>query len=148
MIRNLWNAGALALAFGIPMAFAPATASSQVWREIERRQETKNEWRNIAIGSGAVALLGLISKDPTLTFVGSAGALYSAYRYEQDRKSQDKLARTRAAYFSRPYFVRDGVRYDRKVKYVGGKKHYYFAKAPKAKNVPKGKALGWHRNRG
>lgn len=93
-----------------------------------RRQQTKNEWRNIAIGSGAVAILGLLSKDSTLTFVGAAGALYSAYRYEQDRKSQSRLDRTRAAYFSRPYFYRDGVRYDRRTVVKNGSKYYQFVR--------------------
>jgi len=112
---------------------APAIAPAQSWRDLERaldrRQEKKNEWRNIAIASGALGIIGLLQKDNTLFFAGTAGALYSAYRYEQDRKSQSKLARTRAAYFSRPYFVRDGWRYDRKVKTIQGKRYFYFQKA-------------------
>ncbi|OWY59484.1 hypothetical protein B7486_74330, partial [cyanobacterium TDX16] len=45
--------------------------------EYDRRNQTKNEWRNLAIASGAVGLLGLLTKDSTLTFAGGAGALYS-----------------------------------------------------------------------
>lgn len=145
--HNAIASSVLVLSLMAPLALAPAVAGAQSKNTVERRQKTKNDWRNLALGSGGLAILGLIKKDSTLTFVGSAGALYSAYRYEQDRKSQSKLARTRAAYFSKPYFYRDGVRYDRKVKYVNGKKNYYFAKNTKykAKNVPKGRALGWHR---
>lgn len=117
---------------------APSVASAQSWRDLERaldrRQSKKNEWRNIAIASGAVGILGLIQKDNTLFFAGTAGALYSAYRYEQDRKSQNQLQRTRAAYFSRPYFIRDGWRYNRKVKNVGGKRYFYFQRAGRVKS--------------
>ncbi len=95
-------------------------------REEIRRQQSKNEWRNIALLSGAVALLGVVNKDKTLVFAGSAGALYSLYRYEQDRKSQSQANRLRASYFSRPYFVRDGVRYDRRVMVKNGEKNYQF----------------------
>lgn len=96
--------------------------------EHDRRQETKNEWRNIAIAAGAVSVLGLIKNDSTLTFAGAAGALYAAHRYEEDRKSQNKASRARAYYFSKPYFVRDGRRYERRVVYVKGKKYYRFVK--------------------
>lgn len=98
-------------------------------READRRQQTKNEWRNLAIASGAVAILGLIQKDQTLFFAGTAGALYSAYRYEQDRKSQNSLNRARAYFFSQPYFYRDGNRYDRRVVYRGGQKYYQFCRS-------------------
>ncbi|MFY9234860.1 MAG: hypothetical protein WAO58_10435 [Fimbriimonadaceae bacterium] len=114
-------------------ALAPMTVQAQSTRDLERllknRQNKKNEWRNIALGSGGVALLGLLKKDSTLVFAGTAGALYSAYRYEQDRKSQSKLARTRAAYFSRPSFTRDGKRYVRRTVWKNGKKHYQFVRA-------------------
>lgn len=110
----------------------PATGHAQSLRDLQQaltqRQKMKNEWRNIAIGSGALAVLGLLNDDPTLTFAGAAGALYSAHRYEQDRKSQNKLASTRAAYFSRTSFYRDGVKYQRMTKWKNGKKHYYFQK--------------------
>ncbi|MFI5387359.1 MAG: hypothetical protein ACHQ50_14715, partial [Fimbriimonadales bacterium] len=84
------------------------------------RQVTKNEWRNLAIAAGLVGVIGLLEHDKTLVFVGSAGALYSLYRYEEDRKSQNRLARARAYYFSRPYFYRNGHRFNRrKVKHHG-----------------------------
>lgn len=118
------------IAFG---ALAPATVSAQnlsdLERLINRRQQKKNEWRNIAIAAGALGVLGLLKKDNTLTFVGAAGALYSLHRYEQDRKSQSRLSRTRAAYFSRPYFYRDGVRYNRRTVVRNGTRYYQFVRA-------------------
>jgi hypothetical protein len=92
----------------------------------DRRQQTKNEWRNIALVSGGVALLGLLQKDNRLVFAGSAGALYSLYRYEQDRKSQSSIDRLRASYFSRDYFYRDGRRYDRRLVNQNGQRYYQF----------------------
>lgn len=94
----------------------------------DRRQKSKNEWRNIAIGAGAVGVLGLLKKDRTLTFAGGAGALYSLYRYEQDRRSQSQLDRARAEYFSRPYFYRDGVQYERQIVTRDGEQCYQFAR--------------------
>lgn len=98
-------------------------------RESARRQQTKNEWRNIAIGAGAVAIYGLLKKDNRLVFAGAAGALYSLYRYEQDRKSQSQIDRLRAEYFSRPYLYRDGVRYDRRLVTKNGQKYYQFVRS-------------------
>ena len=115
------------------IAAVPAIASAQNVRDlqnlIDRRQSKKNEWRNIAIGAGALGVLGLLKKDNTLFFAGTAGALYSLHRYEQDRKSQSRLSRTRAQYFSKPYFYRDGKRYERRVVNKGGKKYYRFVRA-------------------
>lgn len=120
-------AGALmfSMTVGTVMISADASAQSDASR---RRQEKKNEWRNIGIGSGVIALWGLLKNDSTLTFAGTAGALYSAYRYEQDRKSQSKIDRARAAMFSKTSFYRDGVKYTRHTKWKNGKKYYYFAK--------------------
>lgn len=96
--------------------------------EIDRRNQTKNEWRNLAIGSGLVSVLGLLSKDSTLTFAGAAGSLYSLYRYEQDRKSQSSLERGRAYYFSQPYFYRNGTRFDRREVTKNGQRYYQFVR--------------------
>lgn len=97
-------------------------------READRRQQTKNEWRNLAYVGGAVALLGLLEKDSRLVFAGAAGALYSVYRYEQDRKSQNRVDRARAYYFSQPYFYRDGVRYERRLVTRGNDRYYQFVR--------------------
>lgn len=101
---------------------------SDLDRLSDQRQKTKNEWRNIALLSGGVAALGLIQKDNRLVFAGAAGALYSLYRYEQDRKSQSQVDRLRASYFGREYFVRDGRRYDRRVVSRDGQKYYQFVR--------------------
>lgn len=107
----------------VSSAFAQSKAQSQ------RRQTMKNQWRNLAIGAGALGILGLLKNDKTLFFAGTAGALYSAYRYEQDRKSQSKIDRARASYFGRSSFTRDGKRYVRRTVYKNGKKYYRFVRA-------------------
>lgn len=122
------------VAFVVAMAaFAPATAPAQTMAELNRmintRQKHKNDWRNIAIASGAVGVLGLLANDSRLVFAGAAGALYSAYRYEEDRKSQSKLARARASYFSRTHFYRNGVRYNRRTVVKNGQRYYQFVRA-------------------
>ena len=118
----------LALASLVLATSLPNAAMAHQSRASRHRQETKNDWRNIATASGVVAALGLLKNDGTLTFVGTAGALYGAWRYEQDRKSQNKLDRARAAYFSRDYFVRDGVRYDRRTVNKNGQRYFQFVR--------------------
>ena len=109
---------------------APIQAGAQDSRakESKHRQKKKNEWRNIAIGSGALGLLGLVKHDNTLAFAGAAGALYSANRYEQDRKSQSKTDRARAAYFNKRHFYRNGHHYVRKTVWKNGHKYYRFVR--------------------
>lgn len=122
---------AIALLGVSSVLFAPATGftlepQSQASKQ---RQKKKNEWRNITIASGVAGIAGLLTKNGTLTFLGTAGALYSATRYEADRKSQSKMDRDRAALYGRKSFTQNGQRYVRKIKWKNGKKHYYFAKA-------------------
>lgn len=93
-----------------------------------QRQQTKNEWRNLAVLGGVVGALGLLTHEKTLVFAGSAGALYSLYRYEQDRKSQSQIGRARAYYFSQPYFIRDGQRYNRRLVTSNGQRSYQFVR--------------------
>ena len=115
------------VAFGcIAICLFATAASAQSASQLKHRQQQKNTWRNIGIASGAAGLLGLLKGDSTLTFVGASGALYSAYRYEQDRKSQSKMQRARAEMFRRQSFTRDGHRYVRKTTYKHRKKYYYF----------------------
>ena len=85
-----------------------------------------NEWGSIAALSGGVALLGAFNHDPYLTFGGAAGALYSLSRYQHDLHSGDRNLRLRATYFNRPYFWRNGVRYDRATVYQNGHEYYRF----------------------
>ncbi len=104
----------------------PVTASAQ---SSSHRQQQKNQWRNLTIGAGALGLYGLLKGDKTLMFAGAAGALYSANRYEQDRKSQSKADRARASYFSRSSFKRDGHTYHRKTVMKNGHKYYQFVRS-------------------
>ena len=94
----------------------------------DHRKQTKDQWRDIGTASAAAALLGIITKNGTVTTVGAVGALYSAYRYEQDRKSESKLRRQKADMFSHDHYVHNGVRYDRKTVYKKGVKYYRFEK--------------------
>jgi len=123
-IKSILLSGLAALSLGA-FTLAPTSAQAQSWRH--HREQKQNEWRDIAIGAGAVGLLGALSHDNTLTFVGAAGALYSINRYNQDRDS-DGWHRLRAEYFSRPYFYRDGVRYDRRHVWRHGQEYYQFAR--------------------
>lgn len=71
------------------MIVAPMTAQAQ--SRYDRRNQTKNEWRNLAIGAGAIGVFGLLKGDKNLMLGGLAGAAYSGWRYEQDRKAQSQL---------------------------------------------------------
>jgi hypothetical protein len=79
------------LGLAASMAVLPAVSSAQTRAELQRRQQMKNQWRNVAIGSAALGVLGLIKKDRTLTIAGAAGTAYGLHRYEQDRRSQRRL---------------------------------------------------------
>lgn len=123
---NLKQFTAHGVALLVVMSFAAAPISAQA--QSKHRQESKNTWRNLAIGSGALGLLGLLKHDDTLTFLGAAGALYSANRYEQDRKSQSREARARAELFRRGSYTRNGHRYVKKTVYKNHHKYYQFVR--------------------
>jgi len=106
--------GAVALLAGMP-AFVPSASAAG------HRQKKKNDWRNAAIGSGAVAGYGLLKGNKTAAILGAAGAAYSANRYEQERKHQDERKRARARYRRHGgNYVRNGRKY---YKFHG---HMYF----------------------
>jgi hypothetical protein len=132
------------LAIGFTTA-VPLSVSAQSRQEQQHRQKSKNDWRNLGYLGGGVAIAGLLSKNSLLTLIGVGGGLYSAYRYEQDRKSQNKTDRARAELYSRPSFNANGYHYTRQTKWKNGKKYYTFKKS---KNVPNGKAYGWHAKNG
>jgi len=67
------------LALGAAMT-APSLASAQNWH----RADQKETWKNVAIGSGIVGLIGVLSHNDTLAGIGAAGLVYSAYRYDTD----------------------------------------------------------------
>lgn len=127
---NRKTAGFFAILGAASVMGAPVGAFSQsLSQESRQRQKTKNEWRNLAIGSGVVALYGLLKHDSTITFAGAAGALYSLHRYEEDRKSQSRIDRARAAMFSRRSFTRNGRRYVRRTVKKNGRTYYQFVRA-------------------
>jgi hypothetical protein len=105
-------------------AFAPATAQAQY----KHRQEKKNEWRNLAYAGAALGILGLVTKNNTLMWAGVGGGLYSAYRYEQDRKSQSKMDRQRAYFYGQSRVRYKGHTYTRKTVWKKGKKYYTFVR--------------------
>jgi hypothetical protein len=128
MTRNQIKAVAASLAALTTVGILPGAVLAQTRSEQEKRQKTKNDWRNLAGAGGLAALYGLLKGDKTVAFAGAAGALYSLNRYEQDRKSQSEMARARAAMFSRSSFERDGKRYERRLVTKNGKKYYQFVR--------------------
>ena len=123
-------ASLLAATMIVPCVAIPATAGAQSWlqNQIHHRQQTKNTWRNVAIGSGALGIYGLLSHDPTLAIVGGAGALYSYSRFQHDEHSQNKMERARADAFRRGSFYRNGHRYHRRTVWKNGHKYYQFVR--------------------
>lgn len=121
MIKNLSHLTAICVIAAASLA--PMSASAQ-----SHRQKTKNDWRNISIGSAAVGLYGLLKGDSFLTLAGAAGAAYSASRYEHDRKSQRDDERRRAAIFRRGYYWSHGHKYVKRTYWEGGHKYYKFVR--------------------
>lgn len=107
---------------------APIVASAQRGLDdaSHHRQKTKNDWRNIAIGSGAVTAYGLIKHDNNVSILGAAGTLYSLNRYEHDRKSQSKIDRARADRYGRSSYMDHGHRYTRHTVNRHGQKYYTY----------------------
>lgn len=110
------------------LAPTPAYAQSKKTKAQQHRQKQKNDWRNLGYLGGAVGLYGLLKHDNALAALGLGGGAYSAYRYEQDRKSQSKADRQRAALFNRRSFNYQGHHYVRASGVKKGKKFYYFKK--------------------
>jgi hypothetical protein len=108
---------------------APARRHDDRGRDDRRgddRQKTKNEWRNLGLAGGAAGVAGLLTGNRTLAALGLGGGLYSAYRYEEDRKSQNRDAGRRYELFRRPAFDYGGHHYERRTRRVDGRDHYYF----------------------
>jgi hypothetical protein len=120
----------LAVAFVGATVAAPLTAGAQDWRDaLNHRQQTKNNWRNAAIGSGVLGVLGFATHNNTLGIAGAAGALYSASRYDHDRRSENRIERKRAEYYGRSSFDYGGHHYIRKTVWQNGHKYYRFVRA-------------------
>lgn len=128
MKRNGIYAALAAIAVCAVSMSAPiiANAQSSLDQASHRRQKTKNDWRNIAIGSGAATAYGLIKHDKTVTILGAAGTLYSLDRYEKDRKSQSKTDRARADRYGRASYMRGGHRYTRQTVTRNGHRYYTY----------------------
>ncbi len=65
------------------MTAMPLTAGAQ-----SHRKKTQSDWQKASYGSAAVGALGFLTKNNTLGWLGLAGAGYSAWRSEEDRKSR------------------------------------------------------------
>src|SRR2546421_531539 len=113
---------ALMTAAVVTTAVLPAIPASA--QASEHRQKTKNNWRNAAIGGGALTALGLLTHNSTLRGVGAVGGLYSLSRYEHDRKSQSKIDHDRAAFYDRSSYRRNGHTYVRRTVSRHGHKYY------------------------
>ena len=84
-------------------------ARAQSWH----RQDQKEQWKDLAIGSGVVGLLGILTHNDTLTGLGAAGAIYSAYRYDSDGQCfGERFERGRAVWVRVPDRDRDRDRHD------------------------------------
>jgi O-antigen ligase len=79
------------------LAATVALAPLAVHADSSSQQKNKNNWRNLGIGSAAVAGYGLLKHNNTATLLGVAGAAYSANRYEQDRHHQSQAQSARDA---------------------------------------------------
>lgn len=71
-----------------------------------------NDFNSIAGRFGGITIL---DNDPTLIFSGDSGEMYPVLEYNADRYKSDKKYKLKSAFFGRPYFWRDGSRYDRKI---------------------------------
>ena len=123
--------GLLGAAIAAPLGARAQTVTHWVDRQLDKgkhsqhQQTNKNNWRNLGYAGAGVAGVGLLTHSPLLMGVGVAGGLYSAYRYEQDRKSQSATDRKRYAFFSQKTRTIDGHRYHRVTVTRSG--HQYYA---------------------
>ena len=128
MKKNLLKLVTLGLVTGAMVMPMTIKAQSKSKREIDRRQKTKGDWQQAANISGAAALLGIITKNNTLTYLGAGTSLYSVYRMQEDTKSQNKTRRERARFYSQSHYTHKGVRYDRKLVKKNGQSYYTFVR--------------------
>ena len=126
-------AGILIAAIAAPFGAQAQTVTHWVDRQLDKgkhskqhEQTQKNDWRNLGYAGGGVAAIGLLTHSPLLMAVGVTGGLYSAYRYEQDRKSQSASDRKRYAWFSQKTRTIDGHRYHRVTVMRQGHKYYAY----------------------
>ncbi len=128
MKNNILKLVTLGLVTGAMVMPLTINAQSNSQREIDRRQKTKGDWQKAANISGGAALLGLLTHNKNLTYLGAGTALYSTYRMQEDTKSQNRTRRARAAFYSREHYTKNGVRYDRKLVRKHGQSYYTFVR--------------------
>jgi len=101
MMGKKWIVSLMAAALLVGSAVAPVAAQTSP----ASRQKDKNNMRNLGIGLGAVAAYEAYRGHTTNAVVLGAGALYSAKKYEDARKAQNKENAV-----SRRYVYRHGRR--------------------------------------
>jgi O-antigen/teichoic acid export membrane protein len=84
--------------WGLVATFAIA-AISPVFARGAALQQSKNNMRNLAIGSAAIAAYGLLNHNGAATVLGVAGAALAGSQYEKDRKKQSKINSYRSHYY-------------------------------------------------
>jgi hypothetical protein len=131
MIQNTFAKAFLILTClsSINTTFAASFDHDQKRSQKSRRVQKRDEWKNIGIASAAASVLGLLTRNGTVSTLGAAGALYSAYRYEEDRKSSRRQDRERARLYSQKYVRIDGRQYKRQTVKKHGKMYYQFVRA-------------------
>lgn len=87
-----------------------------------------NTWGDILLGLGGVAIGASLVNDPYIYFSGPYGELFPTADLSIYLGSSDPVWRARAAFFNRPYFYRDGVRFDRESVARGGRSYYRFVR--------------------
>ncbi len=107
------------LAAGLSVAMTLALAGPAA---AQARQRDKNNMRNLGIGLGAAAVHQAIKGKKTNAIILGAGAAYSAKKYEDQRKAQNRDNRNR---ISRVYRYRNGRRVGY-YKYINGRKVGYY----------------------
>ncbi len=128
MKLNTYLTKLIALGTVAAVGFSPLAANAQSAAEMKRRQQKKNEWRNLGYAGAALGAVGLLKGNRILTIAGLGGAGYSAWRYEQDRKSQNRAQRQRAQLFSNRYITKNGKRYERRTVRKNGQTYYQFVR--------------------
>jgi hypothetical protein len=105
-------------AFAALGVIGPATVPARA-DSADNIQKQKNDWRNLGIGAGAIALHGAVRGNGLETVLGAAGAAYAGKRYEDTRRQQDEMQRQRQRYHRRMS--------DTDSNYVqGGRKYYWY----------------------
>ena len=105
----------------------PATAGAQQ----RRRQQTRSEWQKLSYAGAALGILGQLSKDKTLSYLGTAGGLYSLYRFNEDSKSINRSRRERATFYNQDHYDMNGQHWNRVVVTRHGRQYYKFVRDPR-----------------